>query len=84
MLESREPELSVDVKVNINCSIADYYVFATFGTKPVGNYSCIGQSNTTVNTLSPGKTGTFSVSTMSVSLETREEVCYIVSLDGGV
>ena len=81
MLGSGAQLLSVTVSVNELCALdAEYPVLVSFGTRSLtGNGSdCEGQVNTTVLTMSPGDSVTFSVAADTVSLEENEEYCYII------
>ncbi|CAI8015503.1 hypothetical protein GBAR_LOCUS9598 [Geodia barretti] len=81
ILEDGEP-LSLTVTVNTACTVS-CPVTVSFGTQPVSNGSCEFQQNvTSEQPLSPGDTTTLSVEAGSVTIQSGETYCYLVTLCG--
>ena len=57
-------------------------VVVSFGTESDGGGSCDIQAKSSTESLSPGDTATFSVDADSVSRESGDQYCYLVSLCG--
>ena len=75
--------LSVTLTVNSACPMR-CPVVVSFGTEPTDGGSCYVQENSTKQSLSPGDTATFSVDADSVSRESGEKYCYLVTLCGNI
>jgi hypothetical protein len=81
ILEDGEP-LSLTVTVNTACTVS-CPVTVSFGTQPVSSGSCEFQQNVTSKMpLSPGDTTTLSVEAGSVTIQSGETYCYLVTLCG--
>ena len=81
ILQVGEP-LSLTVKVNTVCT-KSCPVTVSFGTQPVSNGNCEFQKNvTSKQPLSPGDTTTLSVEAGSVTIQSGEIYCYLVTLCG--
>ena len=81
ILGDGEP-LSLTLRVNTACT-ESCLVRVSFGTQPVSNGSCeIQQNVTSEQPLSPGDSTTLSVEAGSVSIQSGETYCYLVSLCG--
>ena len=74
--------LSLTVTVNTACTVR-CLVVVSFGTQPVSNGNCKFQKNvTSKQPLSPGDTTTLSVEAGSVTIQSGEIYCYLVTLCG--
>ena len=81
ILEDGEP-LSLTVTVNTACTVR-CPVTVSFGTQPVSSGSCEFQQNvTSEQPLSPGDSTTLSVEAGSVTIQSGETYCYLVTLCG--
>ena len=83
MLKNDEA-LSVTLTVNSACPMR-CPVIVSFGTEPAkSDGCCYVQAIATEHSLSPGDTATFSVDADSVSRESGERYCYLVTLCGNI
>ena len=82
ILLNDDKPLSVTVTLNRRCEMREYSVTVMFGARLKGSNSCNTQQNVHKGPLRPGNTSVFSVPANSVMLESNEEYCYNVSLDG--
>ena len=81
ILEDGEP-LNLTLRVNTACTMS-CLVTVSFGTQPVSNGSCEFQQNAaSEQPLSPGNTTTLSVEAGSVTIQSGETYCYLVTLCG--
>ena len=78
-----EERLSVTVMVNEGCEMGKYSVTVQFGARRVDSDGCnIKQNATNEELLGDVQRSVFSVDAASVILQSNEQYCYNVSLNG--
>ena len=74
--------LIVTIRRNSLCPETDSPVLVTFGARPVAGGECEGQQNATEMVILSGDSESFYVEASTISLQSDDIICFIVSLDG--
>ena len=72
----------VTIGRNRLCPETQSPVLVTFGATAETGGECEGQQNATHTVISSGDSASFFVNTATISLDSNEIICFIVSLDG--
>ena len=74
--------LIVTVRRNRLCPETQSPVLVTFGARAETGGDCEGQQNATHMVISSGDSASFFVNSATISLNSNDIICFIVSLDG--